>query len=307
MTKILVLTTGGTIACTTGSDGALIPTVSGRQLVSTVADRFDPAATEFEVRELTRLDSSSLTLGDVDELIAAVRAGLRDPEVTGVVVTHGTDAMAETAIAVDVFHDDPRPVVFTGAMRPFDHAEPDGPGNLFDAAVIAADPTARGIGALVVLGHAVLPARGVGKRHTAELAAFTSNAPDEPDRPAPLPVAPLAGTSVAIITAYPGSDAALVDAARAAGAQGLVVTALGAGNVGPALGGALGAALDDGIPVVISTQVPEGEVTGTYGGAGGGATLAAKGAIGSRYLRAGQSRMLLAAALATGTEPAALF
>ena len=58
MTKILVLTTGGTIACTTGSDGALIPTVSGRQLVSTVADRFDPAATEFEVRELTRLDLS---------------------------------------------------------------------------------------------------------------------------------------------------------------------------------------------------------------------------------------------------------
>lgn len=303
MTKILVLTTGGTIACTTGPDGALIPTVSGRELVAAVADRFDPAATVFEVRELTRLDSSSITLADVDDIIAAVHRGLEDPGVTGVVVTHGTDSLEDTAIAVDVFHSDPRPVVFTGAMRPFDHPAPDGPDNLFDAAVIAADPSARDLGALVVFGHAVLPARGAGKRHTAELTAFSSTAPEDAVRPAPLPVRPLADVDVAVLAASPGADSRRVPA----DADGLVVEALGAGNVGAALGHALGTVLDAGVPVVISTRVPEGEVRGTYGGAGGGATLAAKGALGSGYLRSGQARMLLAAAIATGTDPAALF
>lgn len=306
MTKLLVLTTGGTIACTTGPDGALIPTVSGADLVASVARRFDPAATSFLVRELTRLDSSSITLSDVDELIAAVHHGLADPTVTGIIVTHGTDSLEESAIAVDCFHADPRPVVFTGAMRPFDHPDPDGPDNLFDAAVIAADPASRGIGALLVFGHAVLPARGATKRHTSELAGFASNTAD-PARPAALPVAPLAGIAVEIIPAYPGAAGAMVQAALDRGARGLVVEALGAGNVGSALGDALGSALDDGIPVIISTRVPAGEVSGTYGGAGGGATLAAKGAIGSGYLRAGQSRMLLAAALATGTDPARVF
>ena len=73
------------------------------------------------------------------------------------------------------------------------------------------------------------------------------------------------------------------------------------------MGAALGRALDDGLPVVMTTRVPRGEVSGTYGGAGGGATLAARGAIGSRYFRAGQARVLLAAAIATGQHPATLF
>lgn len=303
MTKILVLTTGGTIACTTGPDGVLIPTVSGRDLVATIATRFDPAQTTFEVRELTRLDSAAITLADVDEVVAAIQDGLADPAVAGVVVTHGTDSLEDTAIAVDIFHSDPRPVVFTGAMRPFDHPSPDGPDNLFDAAVIAADPSARDIGALVVCGRAVLPARGISKRHTTELNAFATTAPEDATRPAALPPTPLAGVDVAVLAASPGTAGHHVPS----DVDGLVVEALGAGNVGPALGKTLGQMLDDGIPVIISTRVPEGEVSGTYGGAGGGATLAAKGAIGSGHLRSGQSRMLLAAAIATGTDPAELF
>lgn len=301
--KILVLTTGGTIACTTGPDGVLIPTVSGRDLVATVATRFDPAETTFEVRELTRLDSSAITLADVDEVVAAIHHGLADPEVSGIVVTHGTDSLEDTAMAVDIFHSDPRPVVFTGAMRPFDHDHPDGPENLFDAAVIAADPSARDLGALVVFGRAVLPARGVSKRHTSRLDAFSTTAPEDAVRPAALPPTPLAGVDVAVLAASPGAAGHHVPT----GVHGLVVEALGSGNVGPALGEALGRMLDSGIPVVISTRVPEGAVAGSYGGAGGGATLAAKGAVGSGHLRAGQSRMLLAAAIATGTDPATLF
>lgn len=306
--KIVVLTTGGTIACTLGPEGALIPTVSGEQLVADLRSRFDPEHTTFEVRELNRLDSSSMTLGDVDEVIAGVQEVFRDPEVTGVVVTHGTDTMEETAVAVDVFHSDPRPVVFTGSQLPFDDPQGDGPQNLFEAAVVAADPTARGIGTLIVFGHAVLPARGARKVHTRALDGFATTAPATHPRPLPLPTpVPLADTRVDIIAAWPGAPRTQVDAALAEGAKGLVVAALGAGNVGSTLGTALGEALAAGVAVVISTRVPEGEVHGSYGGAGGGATLAARGALGSAHYRPGQARMLLAAALAAGVDPAQVF
>ncbi|WP_080794117.1 asparaginase [Corynebacterium pacaense] len=305
--KVAVITTGGTIACTADANGHLLPTVSGRDLLAPVAARFGADAINFEIHELNRLDSSSITFADIDELVAAVHRVLEDPEVVGVVVTHGTDSMEESAIAVDTFHTDDRPVIFTGAQKPFDHPQADGPENLFEACLIASDASARGIGVLVVFGRAVIPARGCTKWHTTDELAFATNGPEEPERPDPLAPAPLDGVRVEIIPAYPGAGGELVQAALDSGAQGLVVEAMGSGNVGTALGAALGRALDAGVPVVISTRVPRGEVSGVYGGAGGGATLAAKGAIGSRYFRSGQSRVLLAVSLATGQHPATLF
>ncbi|MFP7364478.1 asparaginase [Corynebacterium callunae] len=304
--KVAVITTGGTIACTSDANGHLVPTVSGQELLGTIASRFDGSAISFEVHELNRLDSSSITFADIDDINAAVHKVLADPKVVGVVVTHGTDSMEESAIAIDTFLNDPRPVVFTGAQKPFDHPESDGPSNLFEACLIASDPSARGIGALIVFGHAVLPARGCTKWHTSDELAFGSNAPEEPERPTPLPLVSLSDVSVEIIPAYPGASGAMVQAALDAGAQGLVVEAMGSGNVGSKMGDALGKALDAGVPVIMSTRVARGEVSGVYGGAGGGATLAAKGAIGSRYFRAGQARILLAIALASGRHPATL-
>ena len=153
----------------------------------------------------------------------------------------------------------------------------------------------------------MLPARGVCKWHTSDELAFATNAPEEPTRADPIPLVLLKDTQVAIISAYPGAPGTLVEAAIAAGVQGLVVEAMGSGNVGVEMGRALGEALDRGIPVVITTRVPRGEVSGKYGGAGGGATLAAKGAVGSTYFRAGQARVLLAAAIASGVSPFTLF
>lgn len=307
MKKIVVLTTGGTIACTHGPDGALIPTVSGEELIAPVRARFEGTDTDIQVRELTRLDSAAMSFADIDEIVTAVHDVLDDPSVTGVVVTHGTDSMEETALAVDTFHHDPRPVIFTGAQKAFDHPEADGPGNLFEAIVIASDDSARGIGALIVFGHAVIPARGCTKWHTSDELAFATNGPEEPTRPDPIHPHPLKDVRVDIIPAFAGADRVLIDAAVAAGTQGLVVEAMGAGNVSPQVGAALAEALEKDIPVVVSTRVPRGEVSGSYGGAGGGATLAAKGAIGSTYFRPAQARILLAIAVATGHHPATLF
>lgn len=116
--KVAVITTGGTIACTSDANGHLLPTVSGADLLAPIAPRFNGAQIAFEIHEINRLDSSSMTFEDLDSIIATVHKVLEDPDVVGVVVTHGTDSMEESAIAVDTFLDDPRPVIFTGAQNP---------------------------------------------------------------------------------------------------------------------------------------------------------------------------------------------
>ncbi|QGU04991.1 asparaginase [Corynebacterium comes] len=304
MTRIALLTTGGTIACTTDDSGTLRPTVTGQELLDAVVHLLPHPLTsaDITVRELTRLDSSAITLADLDGLIAAVHEALASPDIDGVVITHGTDSMEDTAFALDCFHADERPVVLTGSQRAFDHPGSDGPGNLVDALRLAADPLARRQGALIAFGGWTIPARGALKRHTTDLDGFMSGVPRESRRPAPVPVAPLAGFNVPVLASWAGADRSLVDAALAAGARGLVVEALGAGNIGPDMGAGVADALDSGIPVVITTRVPAGKVTLAYGGGGGGATLGSRGAISAGHLRAGQARMALVAALATGKD-----
>lgn len=305
--RIVVITTGGTIACTTDRDGSLTPSISGTELVAAVAARYPEGAMDVQVRELGSLDSSNLQLSDVDRIVAAIHEVLADDSVDGIVVTHGTDTMEETAMAADIFHSDSRPVVFTGAQLPYDHPETDGPGNLFEAVTIASDASARGIGVLIVFGHAVLPVRGATKWHTTDPLAFATNAGDEPLRPEPLPLTELAGSQVEIVPAYLGADGSALDAAVAAGARGIVVEGLGAGNVSDAFAAAIERAIAADVPVVMATRVPRGEVFARYGGAGGGATLARLGVISADCVHAPQARIILAAALAAKAHPQTLF
>ena len=298
---VLVISTGGTIASTTDATGARVPTLTCEELVSR-SGTTEPVRTY----DAASLDSSSVTLAEVDILRSLVRKALDDASVTGIVITHGTDSMADTALALDLVHDDPRPVVLTGAQRPADADAPDGPENLRRAIDTAADPLRRGQGVLVHFGGDTLPARGLYKAHTGELRAF-AHAADRPlPRPAAAPLAQLDGCNIPVIAAWPGADDALVDAVAASRPDGIVVAALGAGNVSEQMGTGLARALDAGIPVVISTSVPRGEVAFAYGGAGGGSTLGAKGALPAGFLRPGQARMALATALAAGVDPAPL-
>ena len=298
---VLVISTGGTIASTTDATGARVPTLTCEELVSR-SGTTEPVRTY----DAASLDSSSVTLAEVDTLRSLVRKALDDASVTGIVITHGTDSMADTALALDLVHDDPRPVVLTGAQRPADADAPDGPENLRRAIDTAADPLRRGQGVLVHFGGDTLPARGLYKADTGELRAFALAADRPLPRPAAAPLAQLDGCNIPVIAAWPGADDALVDAVAASRPDGIVVAALGAGNVSEQMGTGLARALDAGIPVVISTSVPRGEVAFAYGGAGGGSTLGAKGALPAGFLRPGQARMALATALAAGVDPAPL-
>ena len=292
MTHLALIATGGTIACTTVQDGSLVPTVTGAQLAADI---------DAEVVEFRQLDSSSMTLADLDELIAVVNEQTARADIDGVIITHGTDSMEETAMALEVFCAGDTPIVLTGAQRSYDHPHPDGPRNLRDARELALSGQA---GVFIRFGGMTIPARGARKQHTFDLRAFESlRIPDATPR---LQAQPLAPHPVEIIPAYPGAGRALVDAARTS-AAGLVIEAMGAGNMNGDMGRAVADALRDGLPVVISTRTPYGATPLSYGGDGGGASLHSLGAINAGAFRPSQARILLAAALATGTNPAEAF
>lgn len=294
--NVLVISTGGTIASTANARGALVPTLTGEELVAR-------CGTTRQVRaiDVASLDSSSLGLAEIDMLRETVRTSLLDDSAS-LVITHGTDSMAETALALDLVHTDPRPVVLTGAMRPADHTHPDGPANLRGAIEVAA--TRCDTGVLVHFAGETLPARGLMKTQTTAEHAFTLTSGSPLPRPMAVPPAPLAELNIPIIRAWAGADDALI---RALGPiDGLVLEALGSGNVSACMGGAVAKLLRRGVPVVVATSVPYGEVSFAYGGAGGGSTLGDLGALPAGYLSAGQARIALATALASGVNPSSL-
>jgi len=294
---VAVVTTGGTIAGTRGPDGAIHPTLTGNAFVEQARSA---ASVNLVLHDLMSTDSARMSFTEMDVIAEAVAGALADDGVDAVVVLHGTDTMEETAMLVDLQHDDPRPVVFTGAQRHSDHEEPDGPGNLASAVSLAADDAARGRGVLISFGTAIVAARGARKVHTTALDGFAGTTTARKT----LGRRTIAGTRVDIVTLYPGVDATAIDAYVAAGASGLILEGMGSGNANPEVVAAVQRCVATGVVVLVSTRVPEGPVAAAYGGGGGGFDLVAAGAIVSPVLRASQSRILLAALLAGSTSRA---
>ncbi|WAL65993.1 asparaginase [Amycolatopsis cynarae] len=308
---IVVLSTGGTIASRPDGDAAPVATLRGAALLGTLPR---PPQVPVVVRDLLCRNSFLLNLVDMHGIVRAVRDSLSDPAVRGVVVTHGTDTMEETAFLAELCHRDARPVVFTGAQRTMDEPAPDGPANLANAISVAADGRARGRGALIVFHGTVHPAAGTRKVDTVALDAFFS-----PDRfgmdavtwPDPvgrwtgvvdLDRADLGSVRVDIVPYYPGSDLTALRAVVAAGASGVVLDAVGAGNASAEVCAEVARLTAAGVVVALTSRVPRGPITARYGG-GGGADLVAAGAIPTGLLRAAQVRVLLAALLAVGRGP----
>ncbi len=298
---VVLISTGGTIAAQATADGA-VPILSADDLLGSV-----PAGTAdgpmVSTVDLMSVDSSAMRVRDQFAVVAAVADALADPAVDGVVVTHGTDTMEETAFLADLYAVDERPVVFTGAQFPADHPDSDGPANMAAALSVASDPAMRGRGVLIALGGRVLPARGTFKVSTTRSLAFDTVRDDLP-RPTlsgPIPAGRFA--RVDDFTLYPGVSPGLIAAAVAQNAAGIVLAATGSGNSQPDITAEVSLAVQHGVVVVITSRVPYGEVRPTYGGGGGGVDLERAGAVVSPWLRAPQARMALVALLTAG-EPA---
>jgi L-asparaginase len=297
MPRLVVITTGGTIATSAGPDGVLRPVRSGGELTAAL----DPGAT-VDVVDLMSLDSSELTPDDWVRIAAAVDDAARFAD--GVVVTHGTDTMEETALWLDLGYRGEVPVVLTGAARAADAPDSDGPANLRDACTVAGSPQARDLGVLVSFAGAVLAPRGMTKLGGPPVfsgdrvgsvrdGAFVAAGSKERPFLGPLGSAP----RVDIASAYPGADGTAIDAFVAAGARGVVVEAMGAGNAGHAVVEAVARAYAAGVAVAVTTRVAGGGTVAAYGP---GHDLTAAGAIMVPRLRTSQARVLLTAALATG-------
>jgi L-asparaginase len=298
---VVLLATGGTISSRSRAElgGAAVASDGADDLLRSTGG---PHPLPVRVVDVLRVGSYTLDVDDMLLVCTRIREVLADPAVVGVVVTHGTDTMEETAYLADLVHADPRPVVFTGAQRAADAAEPDGPGNLVRALALAGSPDTRDRGVLVCFAGEVFPARGVRKSETLLANAF-SNPDDERwagPRPAPLPLPDGgAGCRVDLVASYPGADAAHLRASLAAGAAGIVVQGTGIGNANPVLCKAVKQATVDGAVVVTSTRVSAGPVVPVYG-AGGGKDLLAAGAIPAGLLRPSQSLVLLSLLLRLG-------
>ena len=308
MPRLTLLATGGTIATRAGAAGRVVG-ATGAELLARARDvwGFDG---EVDVVDVEGLVSSALTVPKALGLARAVREALTGSD--GVVVTHGTDTMEETAFLLALALGLSAPVTLTGAQRPFDDAAPDGPRNLAAALAWVADPTAAGTGVTITFADAVLPAIGVRKARTLGLEAFAAptRGPighvDEtgvrrharPEIPAALLASDVTDLPrVAVVPQYLGADATDVEAAVRAGARGLVVAGFGAGNTTPPVTEALVDLLGRGLPVMVTSRTGSGAVAGLY--AGGGADLAAAGAVMAGDLSHWQARLLLAAVLLT--------
>jgi len=317
---VRLIATGGTIAMKIDPvKKAPVPAISGDDLVATVPEIAQVA--HMEVENLANVPSAYMDPDRWVQLHKSVAQALARPEVAGVIVSHGTDTLEETGWFLDLSVDSPQPIVLIGAQRNASERDFDGPRNLFNAARICVDQGARGKGSMIALNGNINAARDAVKTHTSDVETFKSGDLGflgyadydrvvwyrAPLRRQHIALRPLGEGQhlprVDIVPVYGGADATFVRAAVAAGAKGLVIQALGWGNVNVPMFQAVKEAIGKGIPVVISTRVWTGRVLPNYGFEGGGKTLQQAGAVFADNLSPQKARILLMLALQTTADP----
>lgn len=283
--KIVVLGTGGTIAGTSEVAGANVGYTAAQigvaQLLAAVPGLERAAGgAELAAEQVAQIDSKDMTHAVWARLAARCAALLADASVAGIVVTHGTDTLEETAWLLHSVLPADKPVVLTCAMRPATALAPDGPQNLLDAVALAAEPSARGV--LVAAAGVVHGAREVSKVHPLRLDAFDSGDTGplgwvEAGRVrwahgrAPAAQAPAHGAlaqalearpwpRVEIVLSHAGADGALVDWLVQGGVAGIVVAATGNGTLHAALEQALARAAAAGVRVRVASRCPQGRM-----------------------------------------------
>ena len=309
---IVIVFTGGTISMRHDpAAGGAVPSLTGRDILALVPG-LDRIA-ELEVDDWGAHPGPHMTTERMWALRNRIVEHVQRPEVDGVVVTHGTDSLEESAYLVARSVQTEKPVVFTGAMRTSSDLSWDGPANLGAAVRVGAREVARGKGTMVVMSDRVYSAHDVTKVHTHMLDAFDSpglgplGVVDDgrvifrrmASMGDPIVDAPGLGTPVDIVYAFAGSDSRLLDASQEVG-RGVVVAGMGRGNVPPAMLGGIERWIAADRPVVMTSRALRGRVGQTYGYQGGGRRLAELGAIFAGSRRPQQARIDLMLALGAG-------
>jgi L-asparaginase len=278
--RILVLATGGTIAgqADPRATGAYKSgQITGEQLVQAVPG-LDKLA-KLSAEQISSIGSQDMNDKVWFALAHRIQQAFDKNEAEGIVVTHGTDTLEETAFFLDNVLKGDKPVVIVGSMRPATAVSPDGPSNLYEAVQVAADPRSRGHGVMAVLNDKIERARSVTKTNTTSLETF-----DSPNS-GPIGYVDTAGgirfmaqasglrratyelpkdeqlPRVEIVYSHANMDAVPIEEAISHGAKGIVLAGVGDGNTSKQALDALELAAKNGIVVVRSTRVRSGFVT----------------------------------------------
>ncbi|HZK09788.1 MAG TPA: asparaginase [Clostridia bacterium] len=314
MSKILIIFTGGTISMSIDKNlGAAVPNLSSDDILGMIKnlDEFS----EIEVLNYGEFPGPQISPEKMMELSMLIQENIKREDIQGVILTHGTDTLEETAFFLDLNLKTTKPVVIVGAMRNASELGYDGPSNLAAAIVTVKSPESADQGVLVVLNNEVNAAREVTKTNTLSLDTFKST------EFGPLGIVDNNEVlffrkrvhysqilvdhfekEVYLLKSYAGMDRSLIDFLVKKGARGIVIEAMGRGNLPPLVVKAIKDAIKQDVIVVIVSRCPSGRVLGTYGYEGGGKFIKDLGAFFGTNLNGQKTRIKLMLALAYTQE-----
>lgn len=310
--RILIISTGGTIAMVK-KGRTVVPYDRGNALVTDIPELRDVA--DVELLEFSNIPSPQMTPRLMLELARTVDDALEVKGFDGVVITHGTDTLEETAYFLDLVLKTEKPVVLTASMRNIGELSTDGPRNVLSSVMVASTDESRGMGVLVCLNDEIHAAREVTKTYTSNVATF-----DSPGY-GPLGIVDESNVvyfrrsltrekiitdrieeRVAVVKTFTGDDGAVLRAVYNLGFRGIVLEGFGRGNVPPKLASVIEEIVRSNVPVVVTSRCFKGRVYPIYGYEGGGADLRRRGAILSEHPLAQKARIKLMVVLGVTSE-----
>lgn len=315
MKKVAVIFTGGTISMKVDKRlAAAIPAMSSQEIMSMVTN-IDKIA-DIEIITFGAFPGPHMTPELIMKLASDIKETLERQDIDGVVVTHGTDSLEETAYYLDLNINSNKPIVMVAAMRNGSELGYDGPSNLSAAICTAVSEQSIGKGVLIVLNNEVNSAQEVTKTHTLSLDTFKSlefgplGVVDNDEvifyrdiLRHPHILTESCETNVHLLKAVVGMDSSIIDyLIDVKKAKGIVIEAMGRGNLPPETLPGIKKALNSGTEIVIVSRCPKGRVLDSYGYDGGGKTLRDLGCIFGGNLNGQKARIKLMLALGSTTN-----
>ena len=288
--------------------GGAVPRFSGEELLGKI-----PAAEELAnitCYDFGKYPGPHMTPELMFKLADKIKELISQNDYSGVIVTHGTDTLEETAYMLDLTIQVPIPIVVIGSMKNSSEPDWDGPRNLLDAMHICLSQSCRNLGVLVCLNGEINAASEVTKTYTDEVDTFRSldfgalgfvqngrvilnRLPRKLETITTTKI----NTNVDMLTAYAGMNDKFFKFSADSGVEGIVVEALGVGNVPPAAFEGIKYAIEKGIPVVLVSRCPAGETLDIYSYPGAGKWLHQLGVLFAEYLNGQKARIKLMLAL----------
>lgn len=305
MKNILVVFTGGTFSMKIDkATNSAVPFFNGQELIDMIPDANKIAKISFY--EFGNYPGPHITPELMFDLSKKIKSFISNPEIDGIIITHGTDTLEETAYFLDLTINTKKPIVAIGAMKTSSEPDWDGPQNLIDAVHLINNQNSEGIGVLVCLNGEINAASEVTKTHTEDIETFRSldfgalgfiekgkviynRLPRKLEKFETEKI----NSNVDLIKVYAGMDEKFFKHSADSGIEGLIVEAMGVGNVPPKVFEGIKYVRDKQIPVVLVSRCPAGETLDIYGYPGAGKWLKKEGVIFADYLNGQKARIKL--------------